>query len=259
MTFAPVFQRTFSSVFDRRAAVAAIVTSGLVLHYDAAVTGEANTVVDLAGAGAPDGVLNGSYPKLATGAPTAYKLEANNNVSVTETATLRIAQPTVEIWAYLVSGTKTAPPWGSPITQESSLVSYSMLSSPYYRYQIQHISNTNTIKFRISIGATLYNVTAEINKPQWVHLVGTYDGNTILLYINGYEAARNETPSGDISWGSYSQWNIGTWNNDTQITTYSETNYPGNKWSIVRLYNRALTANEVYQNWTAQRSRFGFA
>lgn len=255
MTFSGGFVKAFRPAFDLGMA-ARIVTAGLVLHYDAAVTGESNTVVNLAGA--PDGSLAGSSPKLASGTPVAYKMELNYFVTVAETATLRIAQPTVEWWGYLVSGTKTAPPWASPVTQSCALVTYGMWSPPYYRYRLGHTSNTNNVTFGITVDSTLYAASAAVlNKPDWVHLVGTYNGETVLLYRNGYEIARNETPSGDITWPTYIHWNIGTWNDSTIANSYSETNFTGNKWSVTRLYNRALTAAEVYQNWSAQRSRFG--
>lgn len=243
------------------AGVATVVTDGLVLHYDAAVTGESNTVVDLAGAGAPNGALQGASPKLASGTPTAYKLERNNFVIVSETATLRIAQPTVEFWGYLVSGAKTAPPWGSPATQNTSLVGYAVDTAPYYRYRLSHVSNSNSVSFGVTVGSpATYHVASAtaLAKPMWAHVVGTYNGETIILYVNGYEVARNETPSGNIQWPSYTHWNIGTWEDNSISNPYSETNYDGNKWSIVRLYNRALTAAEVSRNWIAQRSRFGY-
>lgn len=44
----------------------------------------------------------------------------------------------------------------------------------------------------------------------WTHLVGTYDGETLKLYVNGAIAATDTTPSGDL-WGNVSNLFIGSY------------------------------------------------
>ncbi len=73
--------------------------------------------------------------------------------------------------------------------------------------------------------------------------MGTYDGATIKFYLNGVLEASTSiavTPNQN--------------NNDLQIlqTPYSI----DGKLATARVYNRPLTADEVLQNYNAQKSRF---
>lgn len=83
---------------------------------------------------------------------------------------------------------------------------------------------------------------------EWVHIVGTYEvaTQTLNTYVNGtLKATRPSTPSTLYS---------------TSVHKISGTDYGGaikGDVAIVRHYNRALSSNEVLQNYNAQKSRFG--
>jgi hypothetical protein len=78
---------------------------------------------------------------------------------------------------------------------------------------------------------------------QWYHVVGTYDGTTLKQYNNGALAA-------NATIGSTSSANGGTlrigrrWDGDSSSQYF----FPGDI-SLVRIYNSALTATEVSQNF----------
>ena len=83
----------------------------------------------------------------------------------------------------------------------------------------------------------------------WVNITGTYDENYRKIYINGNlitSAADNRklaTASGNFTLGA---------------ENYTQTNYPlTGKIPITLVYNRALTAAEVLQNYNALKDRFG--
>tara|TARA_R110000737_G_C14472155_1_gene466941 strand:- start:51 stop:752 length:702 start_codon:yes stop_codon:yes gene_type:complete len=84
-----------------------------------------------------------------------------------------------------------------------------------------------------------------VDEDVFVHIAATLDGTTIRLYENGVQVATNSqiinpeinTTSVKIGRGPSSQF------------------FPGGIAST-RVYNRALTAAEVTQNYNAQRSRF---
>jgi hypothetical protein len=110
-------------------------------------------------------------------------------------------------------------------------------------------SNRSVAFYNYSTGGQLGAITSagvfEFNT--WSHFVGTYDNasQTLKTYVNGIL--------------------LGT-RIDTLSTTYSVYNHTisGNvfggqvlgKISIVRHYNRALTAEEILQNYNATKSRF---
>jgi len=83
----------------------------------------------------------------------------------------------------------------------------------------------------------------------WTHLAFTWETNKISLYRDG--SLQNTTsPSGTWGGGGTNSLWFGS----------SESNQPGDwngKIAISRVYDRALSAKEVSQNFNAQRSRFG--
>lgn len=85
----------------------------------------------------------------------------------------------------------------------------------------------------------------------WYVLIGTYDGTTNSLYINGNLVESTAVVKSGIP--DSSAWAIGGsiafgGNNGS----YGAGNIP-----FVKIYNRALTASEVAQNFEACRGRFG--
>ena len=95
-------------------------------------------------------------------------------------------------------------------------------------------------------GSSFYNVS--INTPTtntWHHIVGTYDGTTLKFYLDGVLA----TSSGIVA----------TPYQNTSDLNVIQTAYPiDGRVANARVYNRALTATEVLQNYGATRGRFQF-
>jgi hypothetical protein len=84
---------------------------------------------------------------------------------------------------------------------------------------------------------------------QWV-ITGNGTNNTVTHYING-ELDRG--PTGVLPTSQYvKSWGGTRIAYDARWGTYSELDL-----SIIRQYNRELTAEEVLQNYLAQKSRFG--
>lgn len=80
----------------------------------------------------------------------------------------------------------------------------------------------------------------------WQHIVAVYDGTTITLYRNGVAVNSSASATGNIT-GTTGQLVIG--------------NLYGNWYSgqigVERIYNIALTASQVAQNFNALRGRYG--
>ena len=86
--------------------------------------------------------------------------------------------------------------------------------------------------------------TFELNK--WQHLVCTADGTTGKIYVNGELVATNSTGLPD---------NV---NGDLRIGDWPLAGYRVNgSIPVVKMYSRALTAEEVAENFNGVRSRFG--
>jgi hypothetical protein len=87
--------------------------------------------------------------------------------------------------------------------------------------------------------------TLEVNK--WKHLTGTYDGSTASFYINGTLIDSDNGTSGNII--NFDNFILGK-----DIATSRHLN--GNI-ACFKVYNRALSASEIEQNFNALRGRFG--
>lgn len=111
-------------------------------------------------------------------------------------------------------------------------------------------SNRSVTMYNYSSGGQLGATTSAgvFEWDKWVHFVGIYDdaAQTLRTYINGVlSATRTSTPSTIYSVGTHK---------------ISGTDYGGEvkgNISVVRHYNRALSASEIQQNFNAQRQRFG--
>lgn len=92
---------------------------------------------------------------------------------------------------------------------------------------------------------------------KWAHIVWSYDGTLAgsKVYINGNNATSqsldDNTPPYIINYNGTQKVTLGR----------SDADGPGHflngKIAVVRIYNKALTASEVLQNYTAQATRFG--
>ena len=116
-------------------------------------------------------------------------------------------------------------------------------------------SDTQQIRFLLRTDISLYFASATgLSFDTWYHCVGTWGGSgSTTLYINGV-ATGTSTPN----WTSATSIDgTGTWQIGGNIAfggnngSYGEGDIP-----ILRLYNKALSAAEVQQNYVAQRGRF---
>jgi len=95
-------------------------------------------------------------------------------------------------------------------------------------------------------GILTYLKTPVFEVNEWYHLVGTYDGSTMKIYVNGNLEGTSEVQSGDINYPDNIFLSIGIYKDDNE-------NFPHTGMlDEVRLYERALTEAEVLQNYAAQ-------
>lgn len=84
----------------------------------------------------------------------------------------------------------------------------------------------------------------------WYQIVGTYDGSTVRQYVNGVASGGTLTYAGTPTSGGEIRM-MGRWDD-----LNGSTNYIDGDLSIVRIYNRALSAVEILSNYNAQSGRF---
>ena len=100
----------------------------------------------------------------------------------------------------------------------------------------------------LSNGSRVASWHGSIPKDKFTHIVGTYDGSTSRAYINGVQVWYAST-SGNVGGTTY---NIGIYNNRTNDGLH---NFEGSI-PTAKIYNLALSAQEVQQNFNAYKNRF---
>ncbi len=93
--------------------------------------------------------------------------------------------------------------------------------------------------------AAQHNVLEDIPLEQWIHLVGTYDGNTVHYYVNGKQEKKYAVPGGKLPKGGL-KLAIGDRSDGCNCDTIQ--GYVDE----FRIYDRALTAAEVQKNMRAE-------
>ena len=162
----------------------------------------------------------------------ALNLDGNSWAEVHDNASLDVTTGlTLEAWVYAGSGTDNG-----------------VLGKWYYttnkRSYIIYQAGTNSFRFYTSSNGTNDTYAAATISNGWNHLVGVDDGTNLKFYVNGSEEA-SVSSLGSI-YASDQNLKIGN------MLTSSQ-NFP-NPIAQPRIYNRALTAEEVQRNYNAGKN-----
>jgi hypothetical protein len=164
----------------------------------------------------------------------------SQNLSVPDSASLRPSSITVEAW--IKPDSATIADFDSPLMKTSN-DNWTDGYGFYYR------SSGTLIGFFVNSwggGGT----TAAIALDQWTHVVGTYDGATVSLYLNGALAASRSFGSGIPQ--STNALYIGSGTTGSGAAGPAGY-YWGGGVDDVAVYSRALTATEVQLHYDAGR------
>ena len=107
---------------------------------------------------------------------------------------------------------------------------------------------TNFIFRTMGLSTASLNVSGSLMSANaWNHIVCTYGSGTKRIYLNGVQIAQATGLTGTIP----------TNTNGPRIGAHSSGYYLDGEIAVSRVYNKALTAAEITQNYNAQKSRFG--
>lgn len=153
-----------------------------------------------------------------------------------------------------ISTINTSATYNVWLNRTASANSYNMFMGQYLPYFA--FNSSNQIHFSMNIGGqqSLFS-TISLSNNTWYNLtfVHNYDGTntTASIYING-SLNTSASYAGSQSTSSGRNFMIGGWRTD------APTEYPFyGKISQVSIYNRALTASEIKQNFEANRKIYG--
>ena len=168
---------------------------------------------------------------------SALNLDGQSWAEVHDNASLDITdEVTLECWLYHTDTTNIEHIIGKRASSGNWLRIYS--------------ASTNTVRVERNGGASSSNVP--ITQNAWTHIVATIDSSDLVrLYINGTQltSAFSFTP-----WGldNAAPVSIGAW--VTESGTPSFNSYETGQLAQPRIYNRALSAEEIQRNYNAGKN-----
>jgi hypothetical protein len=216
-----------------------IVTNGLVLNLDVgqqnSYRGSGTTWTDLSGNGNNGTLVNGvgysasNLGSLSFDGVDDY-IDCGNNSSLSVGNNI-----TANAWFY-VNSTSVYQPIVSKVVSNQSL-----------GWEMANSNGTFRTTFRPS--ATQINLSVgSLSVGNWYMGTMTFDNTTARLYLNGVQTG-STTTGGPVTLNSTQPLQIGT--------RGIPSNWYNGNIAQVSIYNRALTAQEIQQNFNATKSRFG--
>ena len=213
---------------------APIVTDGLVFAVDAGnlVSYENGDTTTNSLVGSSTGTLNNGVGFDSANGGVFISDGTDDGILVPDDNTLDLSDFTLEAWVW----------WNQHKNYGSILCKGPGGTGQLFNYAFFFYSGNIVCGF--GDGSNFY--AASIPTPtinEWHHIVGTYDGSNLKFYLDGDLA--NSIPF------------VGTpYQNTTDLGLLHQPYPIDGKVGPLRIYNKALTADEVSQNFNAQRSRF---
>jgi hypothetical protein len=240
-----------------------IVRNGLILNLDAGNTrsypGTGNTAYDIAGTGNTATLVNGVGFNNANNGSFLFD-GTNDQISTSNIDLSATNKVTVSCWVKVLNYRETA--------DSSNIV---------FEFSSNFNSNTGAFVAAFADGSAVYSSTYPVvlgirgnsgynlagysktlvNDLSWHHWTCIFDtslsGNENTLYIDGVSRTAISTPLQADNSANFGNYKLFIGNRDTS-TIAGNANI-----ADLKLYNRALTAQEVKQNYNATKNRYGLS
>ena len=224
-------------------AVSGIVTDGLKLYLDASnpasYPGSGTAWSDLSGNNNNGVLLNGVLYDSVNGGRLIFD-GVDDSVQVASASSLNISTNiTIAGWLYfdtLVGNADIICKQGTPFPNYPGVYEFRRLGAKL-NFEWEPLQSTSSARDLIA--------------NTWTHIcaVKNLSTNTVIFYINGVA----ENP---ISFTSYTP-STGAYNEPVRIMRRKDSQLCKGKVGEIEIYNRALTAEEITQNFNATKSKYG--
>ena len=228
-----------------------IVNSGLVLYLDAAniksYPGTGTTWTDLSTINNNGTLTNG--PTYNSSGYFSFNYLSSQFVSFASSSSVQFLNRstyTLEAWVY-----PTRNPGALNYTGIFDREDSSIGSRDGYNIYFLGSAGTNTFftteRFVAGVNNNVsYTIDQSLSVNFWQHIAATYDGTTVSLYYNGNSVSTPSSSTGNIT-------------NTSKTLTIGVRggNYFSGRIANAKIYNTALTASQIAQNFNSMRSRFG--
>jgi hypothetical protein len=229
-----------------------IVTDGLVLALDAgnvkSYPSSGTTWSDLSGNLNSGSLTNGPTFNGGNGGSIVFD-GTNDFVIINNPISIQSQNFTISTWINPLT----------PTNAITSLLDYDHATSPFSNWVIQsEDATTNRFYYIGYFDGSVFQPAGnfgvgkgiQIINSTWQNLTYIKSGTSVINYLNGNQVARYTATSATVSYLNRNFKMAGTVSGSTSRP------YRGNI-TQTSIYNRALTAAEVLQNFNATRSRFG--
>jgi hypothetical protein len=241
--------QNYNAIKDRFAAT--IVTNGLVLNLDAgdssSYPGSGTTWSDLSGNNNDATLVNG--PTYTSSNSGSIVFDGTNDYAtiadVTGVTDFSISDNyTVDFWVYINSTQNYTTYSDNDVVEKWS-------GSGGYPYVFRYLRSTQQMQVAVYNGSSSNITTLQISSNTWWHICGVFDWTNSTLTVYGNSGS---------SVSSTATLNLtGTITNTSALNLMrrgSGINYTTGNLSSLKIYNRALSASEVTQNYNALKDRF---
>jgi hypothetical protein len=218
-----------------------IVTDGLIVSLDAGFVGSypttASTWYDISGNNTTGSLINGpTFSSANSGSIVFDRVDDYVSFNINASNIYNAGELTYNVWYKVISS-----------QQDTSLLEIGGNWNNWSLYW-DLADSTGSLSFSIT-GNYFSRVTATTNTKTgaWFNSCGTFGSNSAKIYTNGIlENTRN-------SISLLNQTGI----LEGRIANDAVNSRLGGNVAITQIYNRALSAQEVLQNYNAQKGRFG--
>lgn len=230
-----------------------IVTDGLIMYFDAANTKSyvsgSTTWNDISRSNINGTLVNGPTFNSENGGSIVFD-GVNDSITIPNniTSEFSINGVTVEAWVNHNNFTGSQAyinNWHNFTTPQKGFIlrTFNGQTYPSFWRCWGNISGTTSY-------STVYASSSPMSINTWYHVVGVYEkGVSARIYVNGELKGIDSTVPYDIEYDTTNGVSIGTSNINTSRMN--------GRISISKIYNRALSATEVRQNYNATKSRYG--
>jgi len=256
-TFADFTGSISGTVLTVSAVSSGTITNGMALSYTGLTPALTISSFGTGTGGAGTYNLSANMGTVTSRAMTgAYKIGGNMSVTASgalASNTYLYNDHTTEVWARI---NDRNPTLYDTCEGESVLVTYR-------GYHSMFLYNASSLLYYIwdNTGPTIKNLTSlslgtsgtDIIEGQWFHVAVTKSGTTFKTYLNGVLKKTDTLTSTAFSGTSDDLRLGGAGDGNTGAFYY----YSENNVGCVKMYNAALSADEISQNFNALRGRFG--
>ena len=217
-----------------------IVTTNLQLYYDSGLynsyVGTGTSVIDLSGNNRTGTLINGTG-FISSGVGT-FDFDGSDDYITSSLATNATNNVTIDAWFN-----------SDNVSQAGQMIVYngSDNGGNGFGVSINYEGSTSGNIYVLYGALSWFDTGIPVSSGIWYHVAMTISGTSLKVYLNGLQVYTT-TASNPNQPTLYT--NVGR--ND-----YSAARYFNGKIPIARVYTSALTAQQILQNYNAQKGRFG--